>query len=126
MTTSTPASAANFGLTELPAHDLRYRMADECVEVVKGLWDTWESGARVADPETGVYLDPGRIHRLDHEGEFYSVRGPLNASRCPQGQPVIVQAGSVEERPGLRGPPTPSCSWRCSRTSRPRARSTGA
>lgn len=94
VTTSAPESAANFGLREPAAHDLRYRMADEFVHVVKGLWDSWEGGARVADPETGVYVDPGRIHHLDHRGEFYSVRGPLNSSRCPQGWPVIVQAGS--------------------------------
>ena len=80
----------------LAAHDLRYRMADEFTETVKGLWDSWESGARIADPETGVYVDPARIHPLDHEGEFYSVRGPLNHSRSPQGRPVIVQAGSSE------------------------------
>ena len=94
VTTSTPESATNFGLRELAAHDLRYRRADEFLEVVKGLWDSWESGARVADPESGTYVDPRRIHRLDHRGEFYSVRGPLNSSRCPQGQPVIVQAGA--------------------------------
>ncbi len=96
VTTSSPESAANFGLETLAAHDLRYRMADEFAEAVKGLWDSWESGARVADPETGVYVDPARIHALDHEGEFYSVRGPLNHSRSPQGRPVIVQAGSSE------------------------------
>ena len=94
VTTSTPESAANFGGKALDTHDLRYRMAEEFVRIVKGLWDTWESGARVADVETGVYVDPTRIHRLDHQGEFYSVRGPLNLSRSPQGRPVIVQAGS--------------------------------
>lgn len=96
VTTSSPESAANFGLETLTAHDLRYRMADEFAEAVKGLWDSWESGARIADPDTGVYVDAARIHPLDHEGEFYSVRGPLNHSRSPQGRPVIVQAGSSE------------------------------
>ena len=96
VTTSSPESAANFGLEAHATHDLRYRMADEFAQAVKGLWDSWESGARIADPETGVYVDPDRIHPLDHKGEFYSVRGPLNHSRSPQGRPVIVQAGSSE------------------------------
>ena len=96
VTTSSPDSAANFGLETLHAHDLRYRMADEFAEAVKGLWDSWESGARIADSESGVYVDPTRIHALHHKGEFYSVRGPLNHSRSPQGRPVIVQAGSSE------------------------------
>ena len=93
VTTSTPVSAANFGAEPIP-HDKRYEIAAEFIEVVKGLWDSWEPDAKLANIETGQYIDPDKIHELGHRGEHYSVRGPLNMSRCPQGQPVIFQAGS--------------------------------
>ena len=93
VTTSTATSAANFG-SEPIAHDKRYENAEEFIEVVKGLWDSWEPDAKVVDVGSGQYIDVAKIHRLDYEGERYSVRGPLNMSRCPQGQPVIFQAGS--------------------------------
>ena len=94
VTTSTVAAAENFGRKTAVAHDLRYEMAEEFVEVVRGLWDSWEEGALLLDRATGQYYDRSKVHALDHSGTFYSVRGPLNASRSPQGQPVIVQAGS--------------------------------
>ncbi|MGE3148361.1 MAG: LLM class flavin-dependent oxidoreductase [Pseudorhodoplanes sp.] len=94
VTSSSEPAAANFNLTQPFTHEQRYEMAAEFVEVVQGLWDSWESGARVADTETGQYLDPRKIHALNHAGRYFSVRGPLNCSRSPQGQPVIVQAGS--------------------------------
>ena len=93
VTTSTSVSAANFGSQPIP-HDKRYEIACEFIEVVKGLWDSWETDAKVIDVETGRYLDTEKIHVLDYQGEHFSVRGPLNMSRCPQGQPVIFQAGS--------------------------------
>ena len=61
------------------------------------MWDSWEEGAHVADKQSGVFVDPDRLHRLDHNGEFFQVRGPLNIKRTPQGQPVIFQAGQSEE-----------------------------
>jgi FMN-dependent oxidoreductase (nitrilotriacetate monooxygenase family) len=94
VTTSTPEAAANFSRTKAIPHDLRYEVATEFVEVVKGLWDSWEEGARVADKSSGTYIDRSRVHQLDYSGKFHSVRGPLNCSRSPQGHPVIVQAGS--------------------------------
>lgn len=94
VTSSGAASAANFGRTEHPSHEARYEKAEEFVDVVQGLWDCWEDGARVADAASGTYIDAARVHPLNHEGRFYKVRGPLNASRCPQGQPVIIQAGA--------------------------------
>jgi len=94
VTTSTVAAAENFGRKTAVAHDLRYEMAEEFVEVVRGLWDSWEEGALLLDRATGQYYDRSKVHALNHSGTFYSVRGPLNASRSPQGQPVIVQAGS--------------------------------
>ena len=62
--------------------------------MVQGLWDSWEPGAKVVEVESGRFVDGSKVHRLDHEGEHFSVAGPLNMSRCPQGQPVIFQAGS--------------------------------
>lgn len=96
VTTSTPQAAANFGLAEPVEHDLRYAMAAEFVDVVQALWDSWEDGARIADRTNGTYVDPGRIHAIDHDGRFYKVRGPLNLSRTPQGRPVVVQAGASD------------------------------
>jgi FMN-dependent oxidoreductase (nitrilotriacetate monooxygenase family) len=90
-------SAANFGKEEHLAHDVRYRLAEEYLDVTKGLWDSWEDDALVRDKATGQFLDPDKLHELNHKGEFLSVKGPLNLSRSPQGQPVIFQAGSSED-----------------------------
>ena len=90
-------SAANFGKDEHLAHDTRYRLAGEYLDVVKGLWDSWEDDALVRDKATGQFLDADKLHALNHKGEFLSVKGPLNISRSPQGQPVIFQAGSSED-----------------------------
>lgn len=90
-------SAANYGKDEHLAHDVRYRLAEEYLDVVKGLWDSWEDDALIRDKATGQFLDPDKLHELNHRGEFLSVKGPLNISRSPQGQPVIFQAGSSED-----------------------------
>ena len=90
-------TAANFSKAEHPAHDVRYRIAAEYVDVVQGLWDSWEDGAHVGDKAGGIFVDPDRLHRLDHKGEFFQVRGPLNIKRTPQGQPVIFQAGASDD-----------------------------
>jgi FMN-dependent oxidoreductase (nitrilotriacetate monooxygenase family) len=71
-------------------------MADEFIEVAKGLWDSWEDEAFPRNKDTGQFFVPSRMHRLDHQGEFYSVQGPLNISRSRQGRPVLIQAGSSE------------------------------
>jgi FMN-dependent oxidoreductase (nitrilotriacetate monooxygenase family) len=90
-------TAANFSKTEHPAHDVRYRIAAEYLEVVQGLWDSWEDDAHVGDKQSGVFLDPEKLHRLDHRGPYFQVRGPLNIKRSRQGQPVIFQAGASED-----------------------------
>ena len=94
-------SAANFGKDEHLPHDVRYRLAEEYLDVVKGLWDSWEDDALVRDKATGQFLDPDKLHELNHKGEFLSVKGPLNISRSAQGQPVIFQAGSSEDGRGF-------------------------
>ncbi len=95
VTTSGGEAAANFG-RDHPRHGARYDIAEEFVDVVRGLWDCWEDGAIVADRRTGRYFDTDRIHTLNHEGRYFRVKGPLNISRTPQGRPVILQAGSSE------------------------------
>ncbi len=97
VTSSIEETAKNFSGEEHLAHHKRYERAEEFVEVVKGLWDSWEEDALVRNKETGEFFEPGKLHELQHKGEFFSVRGPLNVSRTPQGQPVIIQAGSSED-----------------------------
>jgi N-acetyl-S-(2-succino)cysteine monooxygenase len=93
VTSSRDAAALNFNQDRINEHDLRYEIANEFVDVVRGLWDTWEDGAIVADKTTGKFLDESKVRRLNHKGRFFSVQGPLNIERCPQGHPIIIQAG---------------------------------
>ncbi|MCW8220915.1 NtaA/DmoA family FMN-dependent monooxygenase, partial [Streptomyces griseolus] len=90
-------TSRNFGLDEHLDYATRYGRALEFVEVARGLWDSYEDDAFPADVERGVFLDPDKLHALDHTGEHFSVAGPLNISRSPQGQPVIFQAGVSDE-----------------------------
>jgi alkanesulfonate monooxygenase len=96
VTTSNPDAAKNFGMEEHMQHGERYRRAREFYDVVTGLWDSWADDAFIRDVESGIYLDPNKMHVLDHKGEFLSVRGPVNIARPVQGWPVIVQAGASE------------------------------
>jgi FMN-dependent oxidoreductase (nitrilotriacetate monooxygenase family) len=89
-------AAANFSRDSHPPHDERYAAAAEFVTVCKGLWDSWEDGALVMDKASGTFLDAAKMHVLDHKGRFYSVKGPLNITRPPQGYPVIIQAGASD------------------------------
>ena len=93
VTGSSDFSGQNFGLDRLPEHDTRYDMAAEYIDVVTKLWGSWEPGAIRADHDTGVLIDPAKVHTIDHRGEYYASRGPLNSGPCPQGRPVIAQAG---------------------------------
>lgn len=90
-------SAANFSKASHLAHDTRYRLAAEHLDVVQGLWDSWEDDALVHDKKSGVFFDPAKLHALNHKGEFFQVKGPLNIARSAQGQPVIFQAGASED-----------------------------
>ncbi|MBA2938639.1 LLM class flavin-dependent oxidoreductase [Paenibacillus sp. CGMCC 1.16610] len=99
VTSPLEGSALNYGKREdqHPAHAERYRIANEYLEVTTGLWDSWEDDAFVRDKEKGVFFDPSKLHTLNHKGEFFSVKGPLNVARSKQGQPVIFQAGASED-----------------------------
>jgi FMN-dependent oxidoreductase (nitrilotriacetate monooxygenase family) len=90
-------ASRNFGLEEHLDYATRYGRALEFVQVARGLWDSYEDDAFPADVENNVFLDPEKLHELNHEGEHFRVAGPLNISRSPQGQPVIFQAGVSEE-----------------------------
>ncbi len=96
VTSAADAAASNFGKERHPEHGLRYKRAIEFVQVVKGLWDSWEDDAFLRDRESGRFFDPAKLHELNHHGEFYDVAGPLNIARSVQGQPVTFQAGSSD------------------------------
>lgn len=83
----------NYGYPGMAEHDSRYDVAEDFIKASIALWDTWEPGAVVADPETGYWADHTKVHRADYEGTHYSTRGPLNTGPMPQGRPVISQAG---------------------------------
>ena len=86
----------NFGIDVMPSGEDRYRMAAEFIDVVTALWDSWSDKAVVNDRERGIWADPALIRAINHKGEFFSVEGPINMPRSPQGRPVMVQAGSSE------------------------------
>ncbi|MDH7786968.1 FMN-dependent oxidoreductase (nitrilotriacetate monooxygenase family) [Ochrobactrum sp. 19YEA23] len=96
VTTSNPDAALNFGKEEHLVHDERYKRAREFFDVVTGLWDSFADDAFLRDQQSGIYFDPSRMHVLDHKGDDFNVRGPLNIARPVQGWPVIVQAGQSE------------------------------
>jgi long-chain alkane monooxygenase len=93
VTSGEDRAVQNFGMEKLTEHDLRYDIADEYVDLVCQLWDSWEPDALVMDRETGVYADGSKVHTIDFQGRYFKSRGPLNTVRAPQGRPVFVQAG---------------------------------
>ena len=103
VTGSSPDAAANFSRDKHPPHAERYAMAEEYLKVTKGLWDSWEDDAVVADKQTGVFINTAKMHTLNHVGEYFAVKGPLNATRPPQGYPVIFQAGASDRGLELAG-----------------------
>lgn len=96
VTNAGDAAAQNFGLAGAPRHVDRYARADEFIDVTLKLWDSWEDHAVIADTGSGRFADPAKIHAIDFVGQHFSVKGPLNLPRSPQGRPVLVQAGSSE------------------------------
>jgi len=90
------AAARNYGDAGQVSHADRYARGEEYMQVVKALWDSWADDAVLDDRTGGNYADPKRIRPVDHKGMHYSVAGPLNMPRGPQGRPVFVQAGSSE------------------------------
>jgi len=94
VTSVNDGEAQNYGVEHHLDHDARYDRADEFLEATTGLWDSWDDDALVLDRATGVFADPAKVHELNHDGEWFRVRGPLTVPRSPQGRPVLLQAGS--------------------------------
>lgn len=97
VTTAGLEAAQNFGRDQIPAHRERYERAAEFLEVCLKLWDSWEDDFLVNDKASGLFANPEKVHRIDHHGKHFRVRGPLNVPRSPQGHPLLVQAGSSED-----------------------------
>lgn len=88
--------ARNHGYESMPGHAERYRRAEEFVDAVLKLWDSWQEDALVMD-RAGHYAEPEKVTPINHQGEFFLVDGPLNVPRPPQGHPVLFQAGASEQ-----------------------------
>src|ERR1700761_1530885 len=97
VTSGDAGTAVNFSRDEHFDYDTRYARGLEFVQVTQGLWDSYEADAFPRDRASRTFLDPGRQHALNHQGEHFQVAGPLNVSRSPQGQPVIFQAGDSDQ-----------------------------
>ena len=96
VTSLNDAEAHNFGRARHEEHETRYDQADEFVEIVTGLWQTWEDGALLLDRAQERFADPTRVHRLDYQGQWFQAQGPLTVPRTPQGRPVLIQAGQSQ------------------------------
>jgi N-acetyl-S-(2-succino)cysteine monooxygenase len=96
VTSASDEEARNFGRERNVDHATRYERGREFVDVVHGLWDSWDDDALVRDKAGGRFADPAKLHTLDHHGKHFTVRGPLNIARPPQGYPVLFQAGASE------------------------------
>jgi len=94
VTSASDMEARNFGMDAIPDRGTRYDRAEESVEACMALWDTWEDDALLLDKASGAFADPARVHYADYAGKHVATRGPLPTPRCPQGHPVIMQAGS--------------------------------
>lgn len=97
VTTADPSASRNFGSDNVVAHQTRYERAAEFTDIVKALWDSWEDDALVGDKATGRFVDTSRVHSVNHVGRHFSVAGPLQVPRSPQGRPVIIQAGGSDD-----------------------------
>lgn len=89
--------AKNFSRDQHMSYADRYTRAEEFVDVVRGLWDSFEDDALLHDKVGGRFFDPDKMHLLNHKGASFAVRGPLSVTRPPQGHPVIIQAGASDD-----------------------------
>ena len=103
VTSPLEGSAKNYSREKHPEHHLRYLIAGEHIDIVKGLWDSWDDDAFVRNLETGQYADFSKLHRVNYRGTYHSVEGPLNLGRSVQGQPVLFQAGGSDDGIALAG-----------------------
>lgn len=101
VTTADLLSARVYGRDGVPDHATRYRRADEFTQIVRDLWNSWDDDAIIGDAASGRFVDPDKLHPLDHQGEFFKVQGLLNQPRSPQGHPVLLQAGGSADGQAL-------------------------
>lgn len=94
VTTGHGSAALNYGQDNLPAHDERYNIADEYIDLVRKLWGSWDSDAVLHDREHNIFADPSKVRPINFSGKYFKSRGPLNVPSSPQRQPVIIQAGT--------------------------------
>ncbi|HWN35313.1 MAG TPA: LLM class flavin-dependent oxidoreductase [Pseudonocardia sp.] len=94
VTSVNDSEAQNFGFEQHLGHDERYDRAQEFLTAVRALWDSWSDDALVLDRQSGVFADPDQVREINFAGKWFTVRGPLTVPRTPQGQPVLLQAGS--------------------------------
>ena len=97
VTTGNGRSARNYSQEEHKPKPERYEIADEFVDVLLGLWDSWDEDAFIRNKKMSTFFDWDKMHVLNHKGKHFQVEGPLNVPRSPQGRPVIIQAGASEE-----------------------------
>jgi FMN-dependent oxidoreductase (nitrilotriacetate monooxygenase family) len=93
VTSTEDAAARNFGRAEMPPRAERYEMADEYVELVTKLFESWDQDAVVRDHANEIYADASKVRKVNFEGKWFRSEGPLNTVRCPQGRPAYIQAG---------------------------------
>jgi FMN-dependent oxidoreductase (nitrilotriacetate monooxygenase family) len=93
VTSVNDSEAQNFGREQHLGHDERYDRAQEFIETVVALWESWDDDALVMDREAGIFADPDKVHEINHRGKWFNARGPLTVPRTPQGRPAILQAG---------------------------------
>jgi N-acetyl-S-(2-succino)cysteine monooxygenase len=91
---ATGQTALNFSREKHWEHDHRYERAEEFIDVVRGLWDSWEDDAFIYNKETGQFYHQDKVHELNYKGKYFQVKGPLNIARSKQAHPVIIQAGA--------------------------------
>lgn len=96
VTSQNSFEANNFGGEAFPPHDQRYQRAEEFVDVVNGLWQSWDADAFNYDQKSGEFFQVEKMHLLNHRGQYFQIKGPLNVPACPGGAPVIVQAGASD------------------------------
>ncbi len=94
VTSQSDPEALLHGMDALPDPEKRYARAKEFAEVLFGLWDSYPRDAVVMDKEAGMFFDESEFRPVDHEGDFYKVRGTLSVPESAQGRPVLVQAGA--------------------------------
>jgi alkanesulfonate monooxygenase len=89
------SGAKGAGKGKQVAHDVRYDIAEEFMNIQYGFWEgSWEEDALRGDREAGVFTDPAKVHRVTHDGEYFHVNGIHLCEPSPQRTPVLYQAGS--------------------------------